>query len=84
MNRLLASSLGIVNALLAIAIIAVGVRTGLQDDAAIMAGGKIVGGLVGGVLGVVAATVICGILATLIDIRNALREILDELRRRRS
>jgi hypothetical protein len=83
MNRLLSSGLAIVNALLAIGIIAVGVRSGLQENTAFMAGGKVAGALVGGVLGVVAATIVCGILATLIDIRNALREILDELQRGR-
>lgn len=84
MNRLLSSSLGVVNALLAVAIIAVGVRAGLEDGATMMVGGRVVGGIVGGALGVVAATLICGILATLIDIRNALRQILDELTQRRN
>ena len=83
MNRLLSSSLGVVNALLAIAIIAIGVRTGLSEaETTFIQGGKILGGLVGGVLGVLAATLICGIVATMIDIRNALREVLEELRQR--
>jgi uncharacterized membrane protein YraQ (UPF0718 family) len=82
MNRLLSSSLGIVNALLALAIIAAGVRTGLRNDAMMNLGQPIVGGIIGGVLGLIAATLICGIIATLVDIRNALRVILIELLRR--
>lgn len=82
MNRLLSSSLGIVNALLALAIIAIGVRTGLRNDAMMNLGQPIVGGIVGGVLGLIAATLVCGIIATLVDIRHALREILVELQRR--
>jgi hypothetical protein len=83
MNRLLSSSLGVVNAFLAIGIIAVGVRTGLwEGETTFVEGGKMLGGIVGGVLGVIAATLVCGIVATMIDIRNTLREILEELKRR--
>lgn len=83
MNRLLSSSLGIVNALLAIAIIAIGVRTGLREgETMFVESGKMLGGLIGGGLGIIAATLVCGIVATMIDIRNALREILEELKLR--
>lgn len=80
MNRFLSSSLGIVNAVLAVVIIGGGVLGGLREGA--LTGRELLSAVVGGLLGIVVATLLCGAVATFIEMRDTLREILEELRRR--
>ena len=71
MNRILASALGVGNALLAwVIILAPALFGGLHEDF-----GGFVGFLGGLILGGMLAILVCGSLALLIDIRNSLREL---------
>ena len=69
-NQLLAASIGLVNALLAIFLVLIGLVTGILWFGA--AWGIIVGLVVGAML----AVVICGTLAVLVNIRDLLEESL--------
>ena len=74
MNKLLASSIAVLNQLLALVFILIGSLIGLRDDL----------GILGGFLGFVVAVIVCGTLALLVDIRNELKSIRQELSYRNS
>ena len=76
-NRLLAQSIGMLNAVLAVVFLLLGLSTGIAATAVI---GPF--GLIGGVIaGAAAAVTFCGLLAIAIRIRELLEECLHELRR---
>ena len=76
-NRLLAQSIGTLNAVLAVVFLFLGLSAGIAATAAI---GPF--GLIGGVIaGAAAAVTFCGLLAVAIRIRDLLEECLAELRR---
>ena len=78
-NRLLAQSIGTLNAVLAVVFLLLGLSTGIAATAVI---GPF--GLIGGVIaGAAAAVTFCGLLAIAIRIRELLEECLRELRRGR-
>ena len=75
MNRLIANTLGFLNGLIALIIIAVGAISGYYQyestqNALWLAGGPLIG--------LIIATVFCGVIAIFIDIRNILRDKLDQ------
>jgi|LNFM01.2.fsa_nt_gb hypothetical protein len=74
MNRLLASAFGFLNLLYALALIAAG-----GYFAQIFGGPDYT--LIGLGLGALAAVLVCGYFALLVDIRDTLRELLNETRR---
>ena len=74
MNKFLASSIAVLNQLLALVFILIGSLIGLRDDL----------GILGGFLGFVVAVIVCGTLALLVDIRNELKSIRQELSYRNS
>ena len=76
-NRLLARSIGTLNALLAVIFLLGGLSAGIAATAVL---GPF--GLIGGVIaGAAAAVTFCGLLAVAIRIRDLLEECLAELRR---
>jgi len=77
MNKFLAGAVGFLNILIAIVIITAGGIAGLD-------GGGSGGMLVGLALGFLVALIVCGLLALIIDIRNTLREMLEETRKHSS
>jgi hypothetical protein len=74
-NRLLATILSAINALLAIAIILVGGSAG-HAYASSMGTSEGVGVAIGLVAGLLGAVMVCGLLAVLLDIRAELRELV--------
>ena len=68
-NQLLAASIGVVNAVLALFLVLVGLLTGIHWLDAF-------GIIVGLVVGVAMAVAICGTLAVLVNIRDLLKESL--------
>ena len=70
MNKFLATSVAVLNQLLAIVFILIGSLIGFKEGL----------GALGGILGFLVAVVICGTLALLIDIRNELTHIRRALR----
>jgi hypothetical protein len=79
MNRFLADALSRINALIACAIILIGVLVGLVALIN-QSGGFFI--MLGTILGSILVSVfLCGLLALIIDIRNINREILEQLRK---
>lgn len=74
MNKFLASSIAVLNQLLAVVFILIGSLIGFKDDL----------GVLGGFLGFFVAVIICGTLALLVDIRDELTRIRQELQYRSS
>lgn len=73
MNKFLASTVAWMNAILAIFIVVAGVAAGGNAY-----GGE--GAVLGAIAGIVVAVLICGLLALVVDIRNELVLIRNELR----
>ena len=67
-NQLLAASIGVVNAILAIFLVLIGLLTGIYWL------GTVFGIIVGLAVGVALAVSICGTLAVLVNIRDLLKE----------
>ena len=82
MNRFLAGAVGIANALVAGLIIAVGTLGAPYAQARLGLGMPHVVGatIVGALASTAIAVLVCGFLAVVIDMRNTLRQILDEVR----
>ena len=90
MNKFLASSLAVLNGMLAVIIILVssllgfgygswsGLLFGVQGDLGPL------GGVLGGIIGVFVAVIVCGTLALFIDMRNELAQIRKALSPKRS
>ena len=79
MNRFLADAVSALNAILACAIILVGLLAGLA--ASNQSGGSFI--MVATILGsILVSVLVCGLLALVIDIRNSNREIVELLKRR--
>ena len=69
MNKFLASSMAVLNQLLAVVLILSGSILGANDN----------WGVVGGFLGFIVAVIVCGTLALLVDIRDELTTIRKEI-----
>lgn len=80
MNRFLSSALGIINSVVAVIIIVGGAMSGAAA-LGIRTGNDLLDILAGIVVGLVAAALVCGLVGTLIEIRETLQRILEELHR---
>ena len=67
-NQLLAASIGVVNAFLALFLVLIGLLTGIHWF------GAVLGIILGLVVGIAMAVAICGTLAVLVNIRDLLKE----------
>lgn len=77
MNRLLASIVGWLNAVLAIVIILVCAGMGYAVyEALVRPGTGLLGLVLGAVIGFIVAALVCGAMALLIDMRNNLRQLV--------
>lgn len=90
MNKLLASSLAVLNGALAVIIVLVGSLSGFGYGSwfglvfGVQHDWGPLGGMLGGIIGAFVAVIVCGTLALLIDIRNELAQIRKALSPKRS